>query len=173
MITSAYIKLTDYSGKQIMGDSEVKGHEHEIVLLHWGFSAVQAINIGSQASGAGAGKVTFNPLRITKLIDKASPTLFTACCTGRPFKDAVLSLTRSVGEDSATTTFFTIDAKLAAIKSITYGEGDDPTEIIEFECGGIVLTYTPLSRDGKTGAAVTGGWNRVRNVQMSGSDSIT
>ncbi len=31
---------------------------------------------GSQSSGAGAGKVTFNPFLITKKIDKASPMLF-------------------------------------------------------------------------------------------------
>jgi len=31
---------------------------------------------GSQSSGAGAGKVTFNPLQITKTVDAASPGLF-------------------------------------------------------------------------------------------------
>jgi len=31
---------------------------------------------GSQSTGAGAGKVTFNPFSITKRVDKASPMLF-------------------------------------------------------------------------------------------------
>lgn len=31
---------------------------------------------GSQSTGAGAGKVTFNPFSITKHVDKASPVLF-------------------------------------------------------------------------------------------------
>ena len=31
---------------------------------------------GGGSSGAGAGKVTFNPFSITKHIDKASPVLF-------------------------------------------------------------------------------------------------
>jgi hypothetical protein len=31
---------------------------------------------GSQSSGAGAGKVTFNPFSITRKIDKSSPVLF-------------------------------------------------------------------------------------------------
>ena len=31
---------------------------------------------GSQSTGAGAGKVTFNPFSITKRVDKASPQLF-------------------------------------------------------------------------------------------------
>jgi type VI protein secretion system component Hcp len=32
--------------------------------------------IGSQSTGAGAGKVTFNPFSITRHVDKASPNLF-------------------------------------------------------------------------------------------------
>jgi len=31
---------------------------------------------GSQSTGAGAGKVTFNPFQVTKRIDVASPSLF-------------------------------------------------------------------------------------------------
>jgi type VI protein secretion system component Hcp len=31
---------------------------------------------GTQSTGAGAGKVTFNPFSITKRVDKASPQLF-------------------------------------------------------------------------------------------------
>lgn len=31
---------------------------------------------GGQSTGAGAGKVTFNPFSITKHVDKASPVLF-------------------------------------------------------------------------------------------------
>lgn len=32
---------------------------------------------GSTSSGAGAGKVTFNPFSITRKIDSSSPSLFT------------------------------------------------------------------------------------------------
>jgi type VI protein secretion system component Hcp len=31
---------------------------------------------GSQSTGAGAGKVTFNPFSITRKVDKATPILF-------------------------------------------------------------------------------------------------
>jgi hypothetical protein len=40
------------------------------------FDIEQVLNIGSQSSGAGAGKVTFNPFSITRHVDKASPVLF-------------------------------------------------------------------------------------------------
>ena len=164
MATSAYLKLTDYQDKQLMGTSQVKGHENEIELLHWGWGADQALNIGSQSTGAGAGKVTFRPLQITKTIDRATPLLFACCCSGTPFKDAVLTLARPAGRDAQTTAFFTIDMKLAAIKTLTYNEGDDPTETIEFEFGGVVLNFIPYSGEGKIGTAVVNGWNRVKNI---------
>jgi hypothetical protein len=45
----------------------------------YSFDIEQVLNIGSQSSGAGAGKVTFNPFQITRKTDKASPLLFAAC----------------------------------------------------------------------------------------------
>jgi len=40
------------------------------------FDIEQTLNIGSQSSGAGAGKVTFNPFSITRKTDVASPKFF-------------------------------------------------------------------------------------------------
>jgi type VI protein secretion system component Hcp len=34
------------------------------------------LSIGSQSTGAGAGKVTFNPFSITRKVDKSSPIFF-------------------------------------------------------------------------------------------------
>jgi type VI protein secretion system component Hcp len=42
----------------------------------YSFDIEQTLNIGAQSSGAGAGKVTFNPFQITRKIDVASPTLY-------------------------------------------------------------------------------------------------
>jgi hypothetical protein len=37
---------------------------------------LELVTGGSQSSGSGAGKVTFNPFSITRKVDKASPILF-------------------------------------------------------------------------------------------------
>jgi type VI protein secretion system component Hcp len=37
---------------------------------------LEAATGGSQSTGAGAGKVTFNPFSVTRKIDRASPVLF-------------------------------------------------------------------------------------------------
>jgi hypothetical protein len=41
----------------------------------YSFDIEQVLNIGSQSSGAGAGKVTSNPSQITHKVDGASPVL--------------------------------------------------------------------------------------------------
>ena len=61
------------------------------------FDIEQVLNIGSQSSGAGAGKVTFNPFSITRKTDRASPMLFQMCCAGQHFKIVSLYLRRSGG----------------------------------------------------------------------------
>ena len=45
----------------------------------YSFDIEQTLSIGSQSSGAGAGRVTFNPFSITRKIDVATPKLFTRC----------------------------------------------------------------------------------------------
>jgi type VI protein secretion system component Hcp len=40
-------------------------------------------HIGSQSTGAGAGKVTFNPFSITRKVDKSSPNLYQQTSTGK------------------------------------------------------------------------------------------
>ena len=42
-----------------------------------GEEELEQVSGGSQSTGAGSGKVTFNPFSITHKIDKASPTFFT------------------------------------------------------------------------------------------------
>ena len=45
-------------------------------IQNWNFGITQDVNIGSASGGIGAGKVNFNPFKITKAIDKSSPLFF-------------------------------------------------------------------------------------------------
>ena len=47
------------------------------------FDLEQVLNIGSLSSGAGAGKVTFNPFHITKHVDKSSPSFIVQGMSGK------------------------------------------------------------------------------------------
>src|ERR1700759_4147058 len=54
-------------------------------IENFSFDIEQVLNIGSQSTGAGAGKVTFNPFSIDRKIDVSSPRLFEMACSGTPF----------------------------------------------------------------------------------------
>jgi type VI secretion system secreted protein Hcp len=51
------------------------------------FDVEQTLNIGSQTSGSGAGKVTFNPFQITKQVDSSTPQLFESAIAGEAFRE--------------------------------------------------------------------------------------
>jgi bacteriocin-like protein len=67
--------MTDLNNTSDLNIDEISDNELD-TIVGGSFDIEQVPNIGSQSSGAGAGKVTFNPFSITKHVDKASPVLF-------------------------------------------------------------------------------------------------
>lgn len=148
------------------------------------FDIEQVLNIGSQSSGAGAGKVTFNPFSITRKTDRASPTLFTMCCAGQHFKQVSLYLRRAGGGGSSLkaqqgsvtsgTTFLRFDFALVAVKTISWSgsDGDESCkEEVTFEYGALQVKYVQQDTTGKPIAAkqTMGSWNRVYNNNSFGA----
>ncbi len=131
----------------------------------YSFDIEQTLNIGSQSSGAGAGKVTFNPFRITRKTDKASPIFFRMACSGTAFQTVVLILRKSAGGTTAGQAFLKFTFKLVAVKAISYAHSDEaPKESVTFEYGGLVIEYWQQKPDGSMGMKVVDGWNRVKNL---------
>jgi type VI secretion system secreted protein Hcp len=137
------------------------------------FDIEQTLNIGGSASGAGAGKVTFNPFSITRKIDRASPLLFQMACSGTAFETVVLALANSAGaattggvNPAAGQIFLRFDFRLVAVKTISWSyDSGSPKEVVTFEYGGLQVRYSQQNPNGTLSAPIQGGWNRVRNVQ--------
>lgn len=130
------------------------------------FDIEQTLNIGSQSTGAGAGKVTFNPFSITRKIDRFSPVLFEKACSGTPFQTVNLGLKKSAGGNTTGIIYLVFRFKLVACKTISWAYDDEsPKETVTFEYGGLQVHYSPQKPDGSLETAVPGGWNRVRNVK--------
>src|SRR3954451_9579978 len=92
--------MDKFEFKKLAGDWNKKDRAL-FEIEDFSFDIEQTLNIGSQSTGAGAGKVTFNPFSITRKIDKSSPTFFQMACSGTAFKQVVLGLRKSaVGETS-------------------------------------------------------------------------
>jgi type VI secretion system secreted protein Hcp len=138
----------------------------------YSFDIEQILNIGSQSSGSGAGKVTFNPFSITRKIDCASTQFFQMACSGTPFKFVGLGLRKSTGGSIATggsgssgAMFLVFTFKLVAVKTVSWAHDDEsPKETVTFEYGGLNIQYSQQKPDGSLSPAIAGGWNRVKNV---------
>ena len=59
----------------------------DIEIESWSWGATNPTTIGSQAGGAGAGKVSFNPFSITRKIDVSSPSFFEDVASGKHFTE--------------------------------------------------------------------------------------
>jgi type VI protein secretion system component Hcp len=188
MAIDSYMMFQTYDGNWQDAESQVHvGKENDKLsspqglqegkvfeIEDYSFDIEQTLSIGSQASGAGAGKVTFNPFSITRNIDKLSPKLFQMACSGTPFKMVSLFLRKSVGstgtgggsQDVSGQTYLRFDFKLVAVKTIEWAHDDEAgvKETVTFEYGGMVIRYCQQNPDGSFGPAIPGGWNRVKNV---------
>ena len=97
---SIYLRLIDYNSLALtiygthVGDiASIKdkfdgANPQFISISKYSTDVDQTLNIGSLSSGAGAGKIEFNPLIITKFSDALSPVLFVNAASGTPFKTA-------------------------------------------------------------------------------------
>ena len=108
----------------------------------YSFDIEQTLNIGSQSSGAGAGRVTFNPFSITRKVDCASPVFFQLSCSGTPFKTVALGLRKAGGGQTSGRFFLVFTFKLVAVKTISWAHDDEaPKETVTFEYGGFNIMY--------------------------------
>jgi type VI protein secretion system component Hcp len=165
LASESQIDLSHATPNDIAAPFIAAGPGHIFEIDDYSFDIEQTLNIGSQSTGAGAGKITFNPFSITRKIDKASPVLFDMTCSGTPFETVGLGLTRSTGGATVIQFALSFTFKLVAIKTMAFaGAADVPKEGITFEYGGLQVRYGQQNPTGAPGIVVTGGWNRVRNI---------
>lgn len=81
----------------IKGESQDAKYAGAIDVLSWSWSLSQFPS-GHLGSGAGSGKVDFRDLIVTKQVDRATPNLITACCTGQHIESARLVVRRAGGK---------------------------------------------------------------------------
>ncbi len=188
MAFDAYMIFTDPKGGNMKGESQVDWKDSSPLAAgvtgsdvfeidDFNFDFEQTINIGSQSSGGGAGKVTFNPFTVNRKVDRASPTFMTMCCAGTHFKQVSLLLRRAGAGATTTattmssgTTFLRFDFALVLVKTVSWSgsDGDEAMkEELAFEYGAIKFRYLQQNPDGSYATSGTGApvamWNRVQN----------
>jgi len=127
------------------------------------FGVQNTLDIGSQSSGAGAGKVTFQPLEVHASLSTFA-SLISPAANGSAFQTCLLNTTLSDGSQTE------FEFKLVAIKSLNAvasmpAQANEPARYtdVNFEYGAIEVRSAGSGDDGGTGTTTTGGWNQVTN----------
>ena len=111
--------------------------------------------VNNSGPGEGVGKVSFNPFNITRKIDKSSPLLFRACCTGRHIPRITLQLGQATKAGPATK-FFLTEAAVLGISEAGSAPGGDPMEQVAF-----TFRTFEIEVDG-----IVFGWDLARNAVL-------
>src|SRR5690348_12481208 len=94
MAFDAFIKIDG-----IPGESTDDKHKDWIEILSFDFGLEQPSSATDSSAGGGTTeRVNVDDLNIGKHLDKASPKLDEACCTGKHIKDVTLELCRAGGD---------------------------------------------------------------------------
>jgi type VI secretion system secreted protein Hcp len=146
----------------VEGESTRKGFEKMIQIDSFSFGAHNPTSIGS-GGGGGAGKVSLSNFNITKVSDAASPGLFQACCTGKHFPKAKVTLHKAGGDESLP--YLTYEFEKVFIENIDWGGasgGDDrPSENVSLAFGKVEILYQPQSEAGSAAGAVSASWDQM------------
>lgn len=148
----------------IDGLNGVNGSPCVFEIKDWSFGVENPTTIGSATGGAGAGKVSFHDIHITKTTDSASPTLFLNSATGAHYKTVTIQMRKAGGDQHSAFLKFTFGTVFTT-KIDWSGPGDEgPEESITFVYGSLGVQYIPQSTDGTVGTPITNCFDSVRNT---------
>jgi len=147
----------------VKGDSVVKGMEDTMQILAWSWGMSQT-GTTHHGTGGGAGKVNVQDLSFTRHVDKATPVLIQACCTGKHFDDAVLTC-RKAGESPLT--YLTLTMTNVIVTSVSGGGSggeDQQTENVTLNFAAFKVSYQGQNEKGaKAGGAVDVNYDIAKN----------
>jgi len=192
MAIDSYMCFVDYDDKYLQSESEVDLKQSPLdsaelakpfvdaiknnglfEVEDYSFGIEQTLEIGSQSTGAGAGRATFNPFSITRKIDRSSPSFFQHACSGKPFKNVYLGMRKSTVSAAAGAFFLVFHFKLVTVKTISWAHAaETPKETVTLEYGGLLLQYGQQNPNGQITTVFPGGWNRMKNLADTDSSTV-
>jgi type VI secretion system secreted protein Hcp len=151
MAIDAFLQFNDNSHA---GAAKIDGETQDVLMKTlkprpfdisaWSFGASQQVNVGSSSSGIGAGKVEFQPFKVTKQVDQSSPNFFQTCAQGGHYEECTLYIKKGGGSANASgTVYLRFDFKMVFVTEIGWSHDDTaPKEEITFDYGALQIAYT-------------------------------
>lgn len=156
----------------VESESSDEKHKGEAELKSWSFSgANNGVFSSSSGGGSPSGRVALHGLKLVKRLDKSSPRLFAACCSGEHFKSAALVCRKAVsGQQEDFLTIALTSVIVSDYEAVGVGEEGKDTEPIEK----VTLSFAKIefkykeqkTEDSSLGAEMCGGWDVVGNKKV-------
>lgn len=150
--------------KGIQGESQTKSYEKKIDIFSYSLGASNPTSVGT-GGGSGAGKVSISSMSVQKVVDAATPDLFRACCSGKHFDTAKVTV-REAGGD-APVEYVVMDMEQVFVDSVSWGAssgGDKPSESVSFSFATLKITYTAQTAKGAGEKGPSAGWDVKKNA---------
>jgi type VI secretion system Hcp family effector len=158
LLLAAGLVLAAPERAAIKSHLQIEGVQGLFEVEDYSFDMEQTLQIGSQSSGAGAGKITFNPFSITRKVDVPSPSLFNACANGKHFPSVTLHVRKAGGSQEFYVVKLT-DVFLTSYRTSGAGPGKTESATVNFARaelehapGAVALAPTPVPPPKITGA---------------------
>ena len=152
----------------IPGASEIKGFEAQIQLESFSWGMTQTTSFGA-GTGGGAGKVNMQDLSFVHSVDKASPKLMIACCTGAHLKEAVMTCRKAGGDSAVDFLKLTLtDVIVSQVQPSGANSGDNPMETVSLSFAEFKVEYQEQDNKGaKKGGPIIGGFSLQKNAKTA------
>jgi type VI secretion system secreted protein Hcp len=163
----AFDTFIDIAG--VTGECTATGFEGKIEVASFSWGASNSVTVGAGSTGLVGGKVSVSSFSFTKRMESSSNVLFAACCTGKHFATATVTMRKSGGSDENPQqpyqVFSFTDVMVESIQWSGSGGGDDtPTESITMAFASVSLSYKAQTT--ATGAEGTdpikAGWDNTK-----------
>jgi len=161
MAIDTFLKI---KGPDVVGESQVKGHEKDIQVLAWSWGLSQT-GTTHHGSGGGAGKVNVQDLSFTHYVDSSTPTLVLACCKGTHYDEATLTMRKAGGDPLPYLTITLKDIIVTSVSGGGSGGEDQQTENVTLNFASFTLAYQPQDNKGaKKGGAIEIKYDIAKNA---------
>jgi type VI secretion system secreted protein Hcp len=148
------------------GDVADAAFKNYFALKNYSFGTENPTTIGSATGGAGAGKVKFKELTVTRNVDAVSVCLAKVLATGAHFKTVTLAVRKAGGTAGAKPLLqFVFSTVFVTKQDWTGASADDtPTEAVTFAYGSYKAMYSRPKTEGAFETPASFGWDVTKNV---------
>jgi type VI protein secretion system component Hcp len=169
---SVYAKFVTNQSPQLVDENPGTAHSGQILLTTIGNGERQTLNLSSQSTGVGAGKIQFDSIEFTKPISVNTPTFFSMMAAGTPFKYVEISYYNAADQIifRQTLGLVPVNTMYRAAASCTSG-CPGIVETISLQYGTEILTY--YTTPGNLSTGISKGWNRINNTAVNDPSTIT